>query len=104
LVRLGPIDLAVLAAVAVLIYYATIDPRGALLSAVVFLILYLIRVRLPWEADVGVFILGWGFQLIGHRFEGKKPKFLTNMIYLLIGPLYMFGEVFTDLTRSRRPT
>ncbi|MEO6913197.1 MAG: Mpo1-like protein [Candidatus Baltobacteraceae bacterium] len=104
LVRLGPVDLAVLAAIAVLIYYAAIDPRGALLSALIFLMLYLIGIRLSWEANVAAFILGWGFQLIGHRYEGNKPKFLTNMVYLLVGPLYMFGEIFMTLIHRRRPT
>src|SRR5215469_2391718 len=70
LVALGPVDLAVVAAVAVLIYYAVIDLRGALLSTVVFAILYLIAVRLPWPVSLGAFILGWVFQLVGHRFEG----------------------------------
>lgn len=92
-VRLGLVDLAVAAAVAVLIYYATIDVRGALISAVFFAVLYAIAIHVPWQGDVGAFILGWVFQLVGHRFEGNKPKFLENFVYLLIGPLYFFQEV-----------
>lgn len=102
--RIGPIDLAVPAAVAVLLYYATIDLRGTLISAVCFAILYEIALRLPWGADVGAFILGWGFQLVGHRFEGNKPKFLENLVYLLIGPLYFFGEISGALARPKRTT
>ncbi|MBV8584295.1 MAG: DUF962 domain-containing protein, partial [Candidatus Eremiobacteraeota bacterium] len=45
LVHLGPVDLAVVAAIAVLIYYAAIDVRGALISLVVFAILYLVAER-----------------------------------------------------------
>ncbi|MBV8148823.1 MAG: DUF962 domain-containing protein, partial [Candidatus Eremiobacteraeota bacterium] len=41
-VRLGPVDLAVVAAVAVLLYYAAIDVRGALISLVVFALLYVV--------------------------------------------------------------
>jgi uncharacterized membrane protein YGL010W len=102
LLRLGPVDLAVLAAVAVLLYYAAIDARGAFVSAVVFAILYGIAMRLPWEVSVGALVLGWGFQLVGHRFEGNKPKFLENLVYLLVGPLYFFQELFGTLTKSRR--
>lgn len=97
LVRVGPIDLAVIAAVAVLIYYAVLDFRGALLSLVIFALLYFIAIHLPWQVNVAVFILGWGFQLVGHRFEGTKPKFLENLIYLLIGPLYIFEELFASV-------
>lgn len=104
LIRIGPVDLAVAAAIAVLLYYVAIDARGALISAAVFAVLYWIAVRLSWEANAGAFILGWGFQLVGHRFEGNKPKFLENLVYLLIGPLYFFQEVFGSLMSARRPT
>jgi uncharacterized membrane protein YGL010W len=104
MLRLGPVDLAVLAAVAVLLYYAAIDARGAFISALVFVILYGIALHLPWEVNVGALVLGWAFQLVGHRFEGNKPKFLENLVYLLIGPLYFFQELFDSLTKTRRTT
>ncbi|HET9029849.1 MAG TPA: Mpo1-like protein [Candidatus Aquilonibacter sp.] len=104
LIALGPVDLAVAAAIAVLIYYAAIDARGAVLSTVVFAILYLIAIRLSWPVSLGAFVLGWVFQLIGHRFEGTKPKFLENLVYLLIGPLYIFEETFDSVTNSKRLT
>jgi uncharacterized membrane protein YGL010W len=104
LVALGPVDLAVVAAVAVLIYYAAIDVRGALLSTIVFAILYMIAIRLPWQIGLGAFVLGWIFQLVGHRFEGTKPKFLENLVYLLIGPLYIFEETFDAAIGSKRWT
>jgi uncharacterized membrane protein YGL010W len=99
-VVLGRIDLAALAAVAVLIYYAVIDLRGALVSAVVFAVLYVIAMRLSWQVGLGAFVLGWVFQLVGHRFEGSKPKFLENLVYLLIGPLYIFEESFDTLLHT----
>ena len=100
-VALGPVDLAIPVAIAVLIYYAAIDTGGALLSAVIFAILYTIAIRFGWQVNLGAFILGWVFQLVGHKFEGSKPKFLENLVYLLIGPLYIFEEMFSLLTRKR---
>lgn len=104
LMRLGPVDLAVVAAIAVLVYYAALDLRGALLSLVVFAVLYEIGARLPWQVNLAAFILGWVFQLVGHRFEGTKPKFLENLVYLLIGPLYIFEELFDSVVSSKRYT
>ncbi len=101
MVRLGPVNLGIVAAAATLIYYAAIDVRGAVISLVVFVVLYLVAVRLTWELNLGAFILGWVFQLIGHRFEGTKPKFLENLIYLLIGPLYIFEEVLGAIVRPK---
>jgi uncharacterized membrane protein YGL010W len=92
LVRVGPVDVAAVAAVAVLIYYAAIDVRGALISAVIFAILYFIAIRLAWQVSLAAFILGWGFQFLGHKLEGSKPKFTENLVYLLVGPLYFFQE------------
>lgn len=100
-VALGPVDLAIVVAIAVLIYYAAIDVGGALLSAVIFAILYTIAIRFGWQVNLGAFILGWVFQLVGHKFEGTKPKFLENLVYLLIGPLYIFEEMFSLLFRKR---
>lgn len=97
LIPLGPVDGAIVAGAMILVYYVTLDPRGAVISAVAFAVLYLIAARLSWQVDAAAFIVGWIFQLVGHRFEGTKPKFLDNLIYLLIGPLYFFQEVFDSV-------
>jgi len=91
---LGPIDLAIVLAAATLVYYAVIDLRGALISTVLFAIIYMIAIHVPWQISLAAFVIGWVFQLVGHRFEGTKPKFLENLVYLLIGPLYFFEETF----------
>lgn len=104
LVRIGPTDLAVVTGIAVLIYYATLDPRGAALSAVAFALIYAIAVHLNWQLGLAAFVVGWVFQLVGHAFEGTKPKFLENLLYLLIGPIYIFEELFDAATGAKRFT
>lgn len=100
--HIGPVDLAIVVSIAVLIYYATIDVRGALLSAVIFAVLYFAGTYLSWPVSLAAFVIGWVFQLVGHRFEGSKPKFLENLVYLLIGPLYIFEEMFDAALGSKR--
>jgi uncharacterized membrane protein YGL010W len=102
LVRLGPIDLAIVLASLTLLYYATIDFRGAIVALVVFAVLYLIGSRLEWPWSVAAFVVGWIFQLVGHRLEGTKPKFLENLIYLVVGPLYIFEEGINAITSASR--
>jgi uncharacterized membrane protein YGL010W len=51
---------------------------------------------LLWSA-VGVFVLAWVAQFIGHEFEGKRPSFLTDLVYLLIGPLWLMSKLFRRL-------
>ena len=102
-VHLGPVDLAIPVAVLALIYYATVSPRGALVSLVIFAALYVVAVHLTWPFGLAAFLIGWIFQLVGHRMEGNKPKFLENLTYLAIGPLYFFEETYQEiLVRVRR--
>jgi uncharacterized membrane protein YGL010W len=36
-----------------------------------------------------IFIGSWIAQFYGHKIEGKKPSFLKDIIFLLIGPLWV---------------
>ena len=47
---------------------------------------------LLWLA-VGVFVVAWIAQFVGHTklFEGRKPSFLTDLKYLLIGPAWVLA-------------
>lgn len=36
-----------------------------------------------------VFVLAWIGQFIGHKIEGKKPSFIQDLSFLLIGPLWV---------------
>ncbi|WEN16008.1 DUF962 domain-containing protein [Rhodanobacter sp. AS-Z3] len=46
---------------------------------------------------VGVFVVAWIGQFIGHRFEGRKPSFLTDLSYLLIGPAWLMAKLLRQL-------
>ncbi|MBG22718.1 MAG: hypothetical protein CMF22_04575 [Idiomarinaceae bacterium] len=46
---------------------------------------------LTW--GVGLFVVGWVFQFIGHYFEGRKPAFVDDIMGLAIGPLFVVAEV-----------
>lgn len=43
---------------------------------------------LVWLSLV-IFILAWIGQFIGHKIEGRKPSFLQDLSFLLIGPLWV---------------
>ena len=46
-----------------------------------------------WQAGLGLFVLGWAIQFIGHYFEGRKPAFVDDVVGLLVGPMFVVGEV-----------
>jgi uncharacterized membrane protein YGL010W len=51
---------------------------------------------LAWLA-IGVFVVAWIAQFIGHKIEGRKPSFLTDLTYLLIGPAWVVAKVYRRL-------
>ena len=40
---------------------------------------------------VAVFVVAWIGQFVGHRIEGKKPSFLEDVRFLLVGPAWLLG-------------
>ena len=51
---------------------------------------------LLWLA-IAVFVLAWIAQFVGHMIEGKRPSFLTDVAYLLIGPAWLVAKVLRKL-------
>ena len=51
---------------------------------------------LLWLA-VGVFVVAWVGQFIGHHIEGRRPSFFTDLKYLLIGPLWTLDKLYRKL-------
>ena len=51
---------------------------------------------LLWLA-IGVFVVAWIAQFIGHKIEGKKPSFFTDVVYLLIGPIWVLAKFYRKM-------
>lgn len=45
-------------------------------------------------ASLIIFFVSWIFQFVGHKIEGKKPSFLKDLLFLLIGPLWVVKSLF----------
>lgn len=50
-----------------------------------------------WIVSIIIFVVAWIGQFIGHNIEGKKPSFLKDIQFLLIGPLWIMSFVFKKL-------
>jgi uncharacterized membrane protein YGL010W len=50
-----------------------------------------------WMIATVVFVVAWIGQFYGHRVEGKKPSFLKDVQFLLIGPAWLMGFVYQRL-------
>jgi len=93
---LTPIATCIFVALA-LVYYARMSLPMAIgmlaMAALMIIPVPLLGERAPWVA-VAVFVLAWIGQFIGHAIEGRKPKFLQDLQFLLIGPAWILRFVY----------
>lgn len=50
-----------------------------------------------WQLSLGLFVMAWIVQLIGHKIEGAKPAFFDDLKFLLIGPIWLLGFLYRKL-------
>lgn len=100
-----PLNGAMIAAVLIFGYYLTLSftlSIGLLLftSACLF-ISYTVEANftlLPlWAVAVIAFVLAWIGQFWGHGVEGKKPSFLKDIQFLMIGPAWLMSFIYQKL-------
>ena len=49
---------------------------------------------LVWlSSGIGLFVLGWVIQFVGHYYEGRKPAFVDDVSGLIVGPLFVVAEL-----------
>ena len=44
-------------------------------------------------SGIGMFVVGWVIQFVGHYYEGKKPAFVDDISGLIVGPLFVVAEL-----------
>jgi len=49
---------------------------------------------------VVVFVAAWVGQFVGHKIEGKKPSFLDDLSFLLIGPMWVIKAFLPEPYKS----
>jgi uncharacterized membrane protein YGL010W len=94
----GWVNGATVVGLLVLIFYAALSARAALLMAVMLAIcaagvfgLQQTGVSLVWFCAI-IWIAAWLGQFYGHHLEGAKPAFLDDVVFLLIGPLFILEK------------
>lgn len=75
-------------------FYVWLGLKATGIMAVQFLVCVLILSVWPRElplagTSIGIFVLAWIGQFIGHAIEGRRPKFFQDLTFLLIGPLWV---------------
>ena len=81
------------------LWYWRLSMKAGLLMTAVLAVLYAAGRHIAAISDaawlgggIALFVVGWAFQFLGHRYEGRKPAFLDDVRGLLHGPLFIVYE------------
>ena len=93
----GAISIVSIIAIAlVTLFYFRLSWRIALIMIFVMLLMehlvYFINVKFQhqsWINFLAVFVRSWIGQFYGHKIEGRKPSFLKDLQFLLVGPIWL---------------
>lgn len=93
------INWAVVLLLPILLFYLRLSKKiflqMLLFSCICIIGNYYISQKIPlFTFSIIVFILAWIGQFYGHHLEGKKPSFLKDLQFLLIGPAWVFKKIF----------
>ena len=47
-----------------------------------------------WRVSLGLFVVGWVLQFIGHYFEGNPPEFMKDYRFLFVGMRWWMKKTF----------
>lgn len=82
------------------LYYLSLDRIFGLIMLLIYALAYPFAYRIAqldtavWlSLSIGIFVVGWVFQFVGHFYEKKKPAFMDDVIGLAIGPLFVLAEM-----------
>lgn len=101
------LNLALVALIAVIFYYIRLSLRltiGMLLFSFACIAITdrleenLTLIHFPlWGLALILFVIAWIFQFVGHNIEGKKPSFLKDLQFLLIGPAWLMHFIYKKI-------
>ncbi|PMW08502.1 hypothetical protein C1X45_32395, partial [Pseudomonas sp. GW460-7] len=96
----GWVSPAVLLALASAWFYLRLEVRlGVLMTVLLGLCVWAGQVlaqqnTLVWlSSGIGMFVVGWAIQFVGHHYEGRKPAFVDDVTGLIVGPLFVVVEL-----------
>ena len=91
---------AFLVLIFVIIFYLRLSVSMALKMAIFSFLCLLLNFYIAQKISIfyfslAVFAIAWIGQFYGHQIEGKKPSFLKDLQFLMIGPAWVTQNLFS---------
>ena len=99
------VNASTLLALPIFVFYLRLSLKGAVLMALWFAATVagiLAMQAAGWsvlDVSATAWLLAWVAQLYGHKLEGHKPSFFGDLLFLLIGPLFVNDRLVLRLAR-----
>lgn len=98
-------NVATIALVLVTLYYLRLSVSLAIGMFLFSFLCLVISQSIVLQSSKGIlaitciilFIMAWIFQFWGHNIEGKKPSFLKDLQFLMIGPAWIMSFIYKKL-------
>ena len=98
------LNLAMIVAILIVGYYFSLS-KTLWIGMFLFIIICLLLCNIIeasgiiplWLCCVIIFIAAWIGQFYGHKVEGKKPSFLKDIQFLMIGPAWLMSFIYQRL-------
>ena len=100
------VNLGILLAIPVLIYWILLDiPIGLAIAGAAALLFFTAAtiashasVTVVWAITLVLILVGVALQIIGHQvFERRQPALMDNPTHLLLGPVFVMAKLFISL-------
>ena len=98
------INVGIIVGFAILVYYFSLSPRLSIGMALYLAICMFLANFIEkngfislWLFSIIVFVLAWLGQFYGHKIEGKKPSFLKDIQFLMIGPAWLMSFIYKKI-------
>lgn len=98
------LNVAMILILSVTVYYFSLSKTiwigMFLFGGLCLCICYWIEIYTPaplWLISVILFVLAWIGQFYGHKVEGKKPSFLKDLQFLMIGPMWLMSFIYKKI-------
>ncbi len=95
------LNAAMIVMIFALAFYLSISPSLAigmlLFSTLCLFVAHLVErsgIMPLWLLSLIIFAAAWIGQFYGHKIEGKKPSFLKDLAFLLIGPVWLMSFIY----------
>lgn len=89
------INLATVGVVPVMLFYARLSSWSVMTGGLWLAVSFVVIVALQQAGAplfglfLAIWVMAWAVQFWGHKVEGAKPSFADDLVFLLIGPLFV---------------